>query len=161
MSRTAQFWGAGSVEKMFPDGAPTTVSPFPQASPSRTHRTYDPRKVDEALANPEAHMVKVDPRNLHGSQPGITRAGIAHYMENPGTLFADAHQAGNQHPVVFHDTVRNREVLLAGTHRATTSLLKGEQFDAVRVSGEPATHREAADYQREVIQRQRAARGVN
>lgn len=161
MSRSAQFFGAGSVEKMFPDGAPTTVSPFPQASPSRTHRTFDPRLVDEALSNPEEHLRDVDPRTVHGSQPGLTRAGVAHYMENPDTLYRDAHQAGNQHPVVFHDETKDREVLLSGHHRAGAALLRGEQFKAVRVSGEPATHREAADYQREQIQRQRAARGVN
>jgi hypothetical protein len=144
---------------MFPGGVPTTVSPFPQASPSKTHRTYNPRLVDEALSNPEPNLEPVDPRNLHGSQPGLTRAGVAHYMDNPDTLFADGHQAGNQHPVVFHDEVRDRDVLLSGHHRATAALLRGEQFNAVRVSGQPATHREAADYQREVYQRQRAARG--
>lgn len=159
MSRTAQFWGAGSVEKMFPDGAATASAPWPQASPNKTHRTFDPRKVDEALSNPEAHKRDVDPRTLHGTQPGLTRAGVAHYMENPTTVFADSHQAGNQDPVVFHDEVRDREVLLSGHHRAATALLRGEQFRPVYVSGPPATHAEARAYQDEVYSRQRAARG--
>lgn len=158
MSRLEHFWGAGSVDKMFPDGALTTSAPWPQASPSRTHRTFDPRAVDEALSNPDAHKRSVDPRTLHGSQEGLTRTGVSHYMEHPDTLFADGHQAGNKDPVVFHDEMRDRSVLLSGHHRAARALLTGQQFEAVHVSGQPATHKDAAAYQREQIQRQRASR---
>lgn len=156
MSRAEQLYGAG-FKALFPDEAPVTNAPWPTASPSKTHRTYDPRLVDEALKDPEAHKRPVDPRTLHGSQPSVTRSGVQHYMEHPDTLLADADQAGNKDPVVFHDTVRQREVLLSGHHRATRALLQGQQFNAVVVSGEPATHRDAADYQRAQIQARRNA----
>lgn len=159
MSRAAHFHGAG-FNAMFPDETPITSAPWPQASPSRTHRTYNPALVDEALKNPEAHIREVDPRNLYASQPNLTRAGVKHYMEND-TLLSDAHQAGNQHPVVFHDTVRDREVLLSGHHRAAVDLLQGNQFKPVYVEGPPATHSEAADYQRAQIQARRQANAAS
>ena len=155
MSRAAHFHGAGFAA-MFPDETPITNAPWPQASPSRTHRTYNPALVDEALKDPESHRRDVDPRNLHASQPNLTRAGVKHYMESD-ELMADSHQAGNQHPVVFHDTTANREVLLSGHHRAAASLLQGGQFRPVVVEGAPATHEEAADYQRAQIQARRQA----
>lgn len=156
MSRADHFHGAG-FSAMFPDETPVTTAPWPQASPSKTHRTYNPALVDEALKDPDAHKQEVDPRRLHASQPNLTRAGVKHYMES-SELLSDAHQAGNRDPVVFHDTMRGRDVLLSGHHRAAAALLQGHQFKPVVVSGEPATHREAADYQRAQIQRQRASR---
>lgn len=156
MSRTDEFWGANSVDRMFGDSPKTSV-PWPEATPTKTHRYYDPRKVDEALSRGQ-QPEPVDPRGLHATQPEVTRAGVSHYMSGTGQLYADAHQPGNQNPVVFHDEMRNRDVLLSGHHRAATALLRGEQFGAVRVSGTPATHDEARAYQHEVASRQREER---
>jgi hypothetical protein len=158
MSRSEQFYGAGSTERLFPNDALKSPVPWPQAHPTKTHRYYDPRKVDEALSNPEAHQRPVDPRGLHATQPEVTRAGVDHYMSGAKDLYADAHSPGNQHPVVFHDETLSRDVLLSGHHRAATALLRGEQFNPVYVSGQPATHADAASYQREQIERQRSQR---
>jgi hypothetical protein len=131
--------GAGETQALF-KGAPKTVSPWPSAGRTKSNsRGYDPARLNAAMQDPSAHMRQMDPRNLHATQPWVTKAGTDYYMcdtyRQTGRTFADMNQATNRFPVVYTD-VQGRNKLLSGHHRATAALLRGEQFHALHVTEE-------------------------
>jgi hypothetical protein len=135
-------WGGG-MESLFPEGsAGKTTPPFPAAGRSKRQSPYDQELVHKTLAGSPGTEA-IDPRSLHSTQSWVTREATAHYMkpENraKGTLFADQHDPGNQHPVIYsrHEG-EGREpthMLLSGHHRATAALLQGRQFTGIRIEG--------------------------
>lgn len=161
MGRTDEFFGANNVDHMFPHGALTTSVPWAPAGPTRTHRAYDVRAVTEAVNNPQQFKPELlDPRGLRATQPGLQRAATKYYLDNPNPArtFADPDHVGNQTPVAFHNEMTGHTAILSGHHRAAAALLRGDQFNAIVVSGKPSTHIEAAQFQRDVIDMQRRAR---
>lgn len=129
--------GAGDSAHLFA-GAPKTVSPWPSAGRTKSNpRGYDPERVNAAVANPSAHLRQMDPRDLHATQPWVTKEGVDYYMgtayKKTGRTFADQGNAGNRFPVIYTDT-QGRNKLLSGHHRATAALLRGEQFKALHVT---------------------------
>lgn len=159
--RAAEFYGSNDVDRLFPGGSPTTSVPWSQVRPTRTHRVSNPEMVHDAIVNPDRYRtMSLDPRELHATQPGLQRAAVAHYMgpdyHRTGQTFADQHQAGNQTPVVFHNLDNDHLSIQSGHHRAASALLRGDQFDALVVAGHPSTHKDAAAFQRRVIDDARA-----
>lgn len=127
--------GTGDVDAVF-GGAPKTLTPWPQAGRTKADpRGYDPARVEAAVRDPHPHMREIDPRNLHSTQPWITREGVSHYMgdeyKKTGQTFRDMDQAGNRFPVVYNRGGQNK--LLSGHHRATAALIRGEQFRGIYI----------------------------
>lgn len=140
-----RFFGSNDIDHMFPEGKPVTVVPWEQMGRRRDRQDYDRELVHGMLAKPpqehEFHLV--DPRDLHATQPGITRAGVMHYLgddyRRTGRTYADHDQAGNRHPVVYRrEDLHGRDpqnLLLSGHHRAAAALLTGQQFRVRLVEG--------------------------
>jgi hypothetical protein len=129
-------WGSHAIESLFPDETPITQTAWPSATRSRKRFDYDKEKVVDAVRQHlwTPHLEQVDPRELHATQPAVTRAGVQHYMRPNPRRYADTGQAGNVHPVVYkRDDGVN--LLLSGTHRGHAALLQGRQLDAVVVEG--------------------------
>jgi hypothetical protein len=136
-----KYYGAQHIEALF-GNASETVSPFKVTGASKG---YDKSRVHEALSrDPTADEMKhFDPRELEGSQPGIQRGALEHYMgdeyHHTGRTYADQHNPGNKHPVVYSypHPVDGTEhhVLLSGHHRATAALLRGEPLLAREIKG--------------------------
>lgn len=114
---------------------PTRVSPFPSPGRLKAVKDYDEQAVGDAIR--AGVTAPVDPTTLHSNQSMITRAGVEHYHSGREGLFADGHQLGNQHPVVYHrETPQGTtSILLSGTHRATAALIKGEPLNAIHARG--------------------------
>ena len=114
-------------------GAPKIGTPWPKAGRLKTDPGYDPQLVHNALKDPSAHMMEMDPRHLHSTQPWVTKPGVDYYSgseyRETGRTFADQHQAANQYPIVYQRGGQNK--LLTGHHRATAALLHGEQFHGI------------------------------
>ena len=137
-----QHWGKG-MGSLFPEGSSgKTTPPFPAAGRRKSQMPYDQDLVHKTLAGspvPEA----IDPRTVSSTQSWVTRAGVAHYMDEgnrtKGVLFGDAHEPGNQTPVVYSrkecEDCPETHMLLTGHHRATAALLQGRQFTGIRVRG--------------------------
>lgn len=135
MTNMARLYGSNDVDALF-QGHPVTSAPFPLAGGRKRQKNFDEGRVRAVLEHPDQHeMTDIDPRTLHATQPQVTRAGVQHYMSNPhGPTYADQGNAGNDRPMVYaRDDGRN--LLLSGHHRASTALLRGEQFKAVVVRG--------------------------
>jgi hypothetical protein len=129
---THRLYGGG-VENAF-KGAPKIIAPWPTASRSKSNpKGYDPQLVDNALKNPSAHMMEMDPRHLHAAQPWVTKSGVDYYSgtkyQETGKTFADQQQPANQYPIVYQRAGQNR--ILTGHHRATAALLHGRQFQGL------------------------------
>ena len=129
-------YGSGDVDTLF-KGAPKTIAPWPTAGRTKADpRGYDPGRVQAAVQSPEKHLRDMDPRNLHATQPWVTREGASYYSTDEyrrtGQTFRDMDQAGNRFPVVYTDT-RGRNKLLSGHHRATAALIHGTQFRAIHI----------------------------
>lgn len=126
-----RLWGQG-VDAAF-KGAPKIIAPWPTASRSKTNKGFDSQLVDNALKDPSAHMMDMDPRHLHASQGWVTKPGVDYYSgtkyQETGRTFADQHQASNQYPIVYQRGGQNR--ILTGHHRATAALLHGTQFKGI------------------------------
>ena len=131
-----RLYGSGDVDALF-KGAPKVPAPWPTAGRTKSNpRGYDPDRVQAAVRNPHEHIRDVDPRNLHSTQPWVTREGASYYMgdeyRKTGQTFRDMDQAGNRFPVVYTDR-RGQNRLLSGHHRATAALLHGGQFRAIHI----------------------------
>ena len=159
MSRANELWGAKSLDHLFPGGATTAPTPWPTARKTPILRSHNLPMVHDAMRNPDAHFRDMDPRELHGTQDMLTRVGVSHYLQGSSGTFADQGNAGNEHPVVFHNEKYDQNVLLTGHHRAASALLQGQNFRPIYVSGPPLSHRETSAYQNELIQAQRRLRG--
>jgi GNAT superfamily N-acetyltransferase len=129
-----RLWGAGDPDALF-NGNPVASTPFAPAGRSVKRQDYDKERVRDALLHPDKYPTQpVDPRNLRSTQPMVTRAGVQHYMRNPGSLYADQHNAGNARPMVYRRE-DGQDLLLSGHHRGVSSLLKAEPLHAVVVEG--------------------------
>ena len=137
-ARGARAAGSNDLDTLFPDEAPAT--PLPMAHYNK-RRGYDRGAVREALSRPvdQQELVDVDPRELSGSQSGVTRSGVKYYMgdhySKTGKTYADEYNPGNAHPVVYDRNDGSERILLSGHHRAVAALLKGTPLPARRVQG--------------------------
>jgi hypothetical protein len=142
-SRVRGLHGKKDIEAVFPSGSsPVTTAPWPGAPRSKTMVPASrDQRVQAELGRDRTVMV--DPRIVSATQPGVTHAGLAHYMgkggrryEETGETFADTSNRGNQFPVVR--TIRNTSPNLpefshhleSGHHRALKALLMGEHVRA-------------------------------
>jgi hypothetical protein len=137
-SRLERAWGSHDPGTLFGD-APSTSAPWPRAGRLKSRQDYDKDLVREVISDPEHHhMAEIDPRELHATQPSITRAGVAHYLggdyERTGETFADKHNPGNRRPVVYRRE-DGQNLLLSGHHRATAALLQGRPLRALVIDG--------------------------
>lgn len=141
MSRADEFHGAKDLSRMFPEGKPVTIAPWPMAGRRKSVKDYDKGAVERAVADPSHPVEDLDPRTLKSSQTGITRAGVEHYLgedySRTGRTYADQQQPGNRIPVVYRrkDGDRVEPIILSGHHRAAAALLAGRQFRAKVVDG--------------------------
>lgn len=125
-------YGSHDVERLFPEGKPSTITPWGSTTRSKVRQDYEKDKVESALK--DRQLSDIDPRNLKSTQPFITRAGVSHYMQPGAPVYRDSHQAGNKDPVVYK---RGEEhILLSGHHRAAAALLQGRQFKGILVEGD-------------------------
>ena len=132
MSRLDEFFGSNNVDALFGD-SPITSTPFPRAGRLKHRKDYDKARVTAVLKDPNYPLTEIDPRTLSATQESIIRDGVEHYMKSD-KLYADEHNAGNTHPVVYRRE-GGENLILSGTHRATSALLKGQQFRARVVDG--------------------------
>lgn len=133
--RVNRAYGSKNPEEMFGQ-SPVTPTPWPRAGRQKHRGDFDQGRVNDALRNPV--LTEVDPRNLHSTQPSITRQGVDYYMgdeyERTGTTFADQGNAGNRYPVVY-SREDGQNLALSGHHRAAAALLRGETLRAIQVEG--------------------------
>lgn len=140
-SRADRVYGGG-LDALFPpdeDGPPNmTPVPWPQASRSKTHHTWDEDRVARSITHPDEFPTEqVDPRRLHATQPSLLRAGVKHYAEggdNYGRDNGGDHRLGNDTPRVYRHE-NGEDILLTGHHRAAAAMVKGEPLSAKIVEG--------------------------
>lgn len=150
-SRAERAFGSRDLSRIAPSG-PVGTTPWKTAGSWHGREVYDKDAVQSAVKQVragQAHLTEVDPRYLYATQPGITRAGVSHYLEHeePEASFADTHNSGNKYPVIYKRDNRSGNpdlpdwwnshdhIILSGHHRAAAALLRGEQFKAVLVEG--------------------------
>lgn len=135
-------WGSKDLETVFPNDAPKAIVPLPAAARSKKRESYDKdlvtQRLTSAMTGPE-DLKEYDPRTLHATQPMVTRAGVAHYLntdqfEQHGETFADRGNVGNRHPFVY-EREDGQNLLLSGHHRGIAAILKGENLRARSVKG--------------------------
>lgn len=96
---------------------------------------YDPDIV-MAQTTGRKNIERVDPRTLTGTQIGVTKQGMNHYLsaeyEKSGITFADHQMESNEIPLVYFrsDGVR---LILTGHHRSVAALVKGKMLECVAV----------------------------
>lgn len=137
--RADDVYGSHDIDRLFPEGAVSTQSPWPRMSRTQDNPIgYDREVLHQALSDPERadHRAQFDPRTLLSSQPGIGRQGVSYYLGDEyakkGETFRDQEQVGNQIPVVYVNG-KGDNIILSGHHRAAAALLKGEPLTALRV----------------------------
>lgn len=134
----AQWYGQG-LDSVWPvDSSPTKVVPWKQFSRRRDVQDYDGALVREALLNPP-ELQLIDPRGLRATQPSITRTGVDFYANDEAyRLTGQTHEfgdkLGNRYPFIYLRE-DGQALILAGHHRATAALLKGEPLEAIVISG--------------------------
>jgi hypothetical protein len=119
---------AFDIDALFPDAAPTTAVPWPVAS-ARVDAVEREMLHDLLSVAPRAdQFVELDPRQVHASQSGLTRAGVEYYLtgeyRRSGRTYAAQFDVGNKYPVVRERA--GKLVLLGGHHRCAAALLEGE-----------------------------------
>lgn len=101
---------------------------------------YDKGLVSSELSHPirEARVKDFDPRHVMGTQPWILSGATRHYLEGGrnAPLYSDQDQVGNQMPFVYVHKGSGELRLLAGHHRASAALIKGEPLTARYAIGE-------------------------
>lgn len=127
---------AGPTALLNDEAAPLVPVPFPRARRSKRRRSYAPELVASAIRS--ASTTTVDPRKLSATQPWVTTPGVRFYLEEHYPTKGDTYQAdldpGNRLPLVY---VRDGEeaLILAGHHRATVALVRGEPLEALVIDG--------------------------
>lgn len=129
--------GSNDINALFGD-APKTPIPWDRAGRRKDREDFDQPRVNAVLMHPDRHeIVSVDPRELHATQPEITRGGVQYYSgdeyRKTGRTFADHEQAANRVPIVYNR--EGKDILLSGHHRAAAALLSGDQFRAFHIEG--------------------------
>lgn len=141
LTRAHSLFGKG-LDAMFPvdeDGPkPSTTVPWPQVKKLKARKTFDERLVARSITHPEEFSIEqIDPRELHATQPSVTRGGVKHYMEGGldyGKSQGD-NRLGNDVPRVYHRLDDDHQFLLSGHHRAAAALLRGEPLHAMMIKG--------------------------
>ncbi|MEZ5281766.1 MAG: hypothetical protein R2770_14995 [Acidimicrobiales bacterium] len=127
---------AGPQALLNEEAAPLLPVPFPRAQRSKRLRSYAPEVVASAIRS--ARTTTIDPRKLSATQPWVTTPGVHFYLGEHYPTKGDTYQAdldpGNRLPLVY---VRDGEeaLILAGHHRATVALVRGEPLEALVVNG--------------------------
>lgn len=118
--------------------ADKAITPWTGAGRYRNRPSYNRELVKEELSSPSTHVMGFDPRKLHSSQPWVTKEGVRHYMRHgtSGPLYADKNNVGNYTPFIYIHRDTGMMRLLAGHHRATAALIKGQELPARYVIGE-------------------------
>jgi hypothetical protein len=139
-----RLWGARGLAAMF-DGSPTTPPPFRSAGGRRDIKSYDQVLVHEHLTrDPAKHeLIDFDPRMLCSTQAAVTRTGVEYYLggkyRTTGWTYADQHNLGNKHPVVYSRPKMAGEgrehLILNGHHRAAAALLQGKYVKVRHIVG--------------------------
>ena len=137
MSRAEQVYGKG-VDALFPDGAVSTVAPWPQASRLKHREEFDMGRVQAAVADRSYPLSDVDPRYLARRQPSITRGGVQYYTtpqyDKSGETFAEQHSELNRYPTIYRRE-NGDNLILSGHHRAAAALAAGRPLRARVVEG--------------------------
>ena len=124
-----ELYGSNDIDAVTPHGAVPGSVPWPRAPRRKNQRDVDPDVLRRAIEGP-TELRDIDPRQIHATQPQVTRGGIEYYMsdeyERIGETFADRGNAGNRFPTVYSREGVN--VLLSGHHRSTAALLQGRTF---------------------------------
>lgn len=139
--RVRQVHGSKDTGALFGPHGVTTTTPWPGAARYKDAPVFDREQVHAELRHPDRRLVNIDPRILSANQPGLVRAGVAHYYDHPdyadlGHTFADHHEVGNQFPFVVTKRTRSpnqpphEHVIIAGHHRAAAALLRGTHLRA-------------------------------
>ena len=136
-TRVNRMYGSNDLDQVAKSSGSAGIIPWPMAGKTKKGANYDKDLVRAELSKP-VNLTATDPRQLHASQPGITRDGVDYYRganyQNTGETYADQDNAGNRFPVVYNKE-DGRSILLSGHHRATAALIQGKQFDARHISG--------------------------
>jgi len=137
--------GADDLADLLGDG-PSPRVPFGQAGQLKAEVTGAGRiSRDAAIArvlSARPQLEQVDPRGLLATQGGPNREGIRYYLATNytrwGLTYADRDRIGNADPVILLRARDGARLILAGHHRATVALLRGQPLLA-RVAREDDT----------------------
>ncbi len=109
---------------------------------SGTVRPYDAGFVNGPHGSRTAKLAEVDPRSLHGVQPGVGVRGVEYYLTDQYSKTGQTYEAlGGTAPTVAnrYPTVMQREdglnVVLSGHHRAAAALAQSKPLLARTFSG--------------------------
>lgn len=125
--------GADDLAGLLGDG-PSPRVPFDQAGHLKAEITGAGRvRRGEAVARvlrARPWLEQVDPRGLLATQGGLDREGIRYYLGTGftrwGLTYADRDSVGNADPVILVRARDGARLILAGHHRATVALLRGQ-----------------------------------
>jgi len=138
--RSTSLWGQ-PIEAVFPAWSGPVASIWWWPEPTRLKRktAYQDGLVTHAvLRQSNSDLRWVDPRTLRPTQGGVTKGGVQYYLEDTyeltGETWMDKEKLNNRFPLIY---IRDEEqsLILAGHHRSTASLLKGEMLLAIVVRG--------------------------
>jgi len=125
--------GADVLADVLGDG-PSPRVPFGQAGHLKTEITgaglgrRDAVTARVLTARPQ--LEQVDPRRLLATQGGLDREGVRYYLGTGslrwGLTYADRDDVGNADPVILVRARDGARLILAGHHRATAALLRGQ-----------------------------------
>ncbi len=128
--------GTGPDTLLHDDCPPLLAAPFPRAKRLKKHHCYAKDLKDQAITGGVTTLI--DPRKLSATQPSVTNPGIRFYLDDPYPTKGDTYQGdcdpGNRLPLIY---VREGQeaLILAGHHRATVALLRGEMLEAIVANG--------------------------
>lgn len=140
--RLDRLYGKVSSDQFF-GGGETHVAPFPSVGGLKNRQPYDRDVVRSALRENPPSLVDIDPRTLKATQSHVTKGGVQFYegdtYNKTGETYADSHLESNRYPVVYsrenHLTGNTDHMILAGHHRATAALLRGEPLRGLNPRG--------------------------
>jgi hypothetical protein len=118
----------------------TTAVPWAQAHRSKRLRSYDLDRVWAVIREVNRHdsLAELDPRDLHATQPSVTKEGVTYYLGSryfeTGRTFADREKAENRVPVIY-SRMGGQRLILTGHHRAAAAILLGQPLLALLVRG--------------------------
>lgn len=132
--------GSKDLDRLFPPGGAEIIpAPWWSAGKRKDRLEYDADLVHAALDTKDPQIRLVDPTGLRSTQPSITRAGVAYYLDNPdyyltGETYADGDVAMNKYPVIYR-RFDGQDLILSGHHRAAAAALLGTPLRATVVDG--------------------------
>lgn len=126
-----------SFDHLFPaDAGPVRPVPFPRAARSQKRKPFEQAAVTQGIRSGNTQLV--DPRVLLATQTGVTRPGVLFYLQDQYPTRGDTYQGdrdpGNRLPLVYIRDGRDA-MILAGHHRSTAALIRGDLLEAIVVEG--------------------------